>query len=505
MRGDARRPNGSSPSGFPSGLDRLDWLSIAALALLAAAIRFHDLGAESLWHDEGTTFQRARLPLSRLIANSVHAGHVPTYFMLMKAWLALGSSEFLLRAPSAFLGAATVPLVYLLGRVAADRRAALFAGLFMALSVFQVDRAQEARSYALLTFCAAVAMLGLIWLVRHPERAGRAAGLWQRTDRAAGAAWLAFALGALGALATHNIAILLLVAGEAVLLLLAVRLWHCRGRLLRNALLAHALILSVWIWWWPVPLRQASAVIEDFWIPPPAPGGILRIVSALYVDADFGILSVGLAPCALIGAWRLRREPLMLGALTALLALPPLATLAFGVVRPLFLAKQFIWTAVPFFVLAGIGVAAIRRRWLLVAALAIVLVEGAAKLDRYFEAQTRRDWRGLTAALVRSAPPAARIFVGPEGFRRVMNYYLDRQGVPAGDIVLEGLPHGSDGAALAEALRSRGTVWLVVNPDTEPAVEALARRLAVVSEVAAEGPIRLYRLEPRGRAAEGNL
>lgn len=175
----------------------------------------------------------------------------------------------------------------------------------------------------------------------------------------------------------------------------------------------------------------------------------------------------------------------------------PLGILAFAVVRPLFSGKQILWTAIPFFLLAACGIAAIRPKPLFAVALAALLVEGAVKLDRYYAAQTKTDWRRLVATAAVEAPPNSLLVVSPDGNLHVVGYYLQRLGVPPARIALLGLPPGSDGAPLVEALRSARPLWLLLNPVTEPDVAAAAARSAMLSEQARADSIRLYRLEPR--------
>lgn len=71
----------------------------------------------------------------------------------------------------------------------------------------------------------------------------------------------------------------------------------------------------------------------------------------------------------------------------------PLAMLGAGVIRPLFVDRQIIWTSIPFFVLAACALASIRPKPLLAGATVVLLVAGAWKLDRYYAMQDREVWR----------------------------------------------------------------------------------------------------------------
>lgn len=483
-----------------TGLERADWALIGALTLLAAAIRFYQLGSESLWGDEGITVHRASLGLSGLFDHSIAAHQTPTYFLLMHAWLGLGDSEFLLRAPSAIFGALTVALCYALGRLVGGRRVALVTALLVAVSTFQVYYAQEARPYALLTLSAAVAMLGLVWLVQNPGRAILAPRSWRHLDPAAGLAWIGFALGTLSALATHNMAVFFLLAANAVFALLVLRLREQWSKLLRNWLLAHAVILAVWIWWWPVLFRQGTRVIDHFNYSAPTGGGIVDALLQVGVDGNYGVLSFSLPFWAALGAWTLRRQPWLLAALIGLLVVSPLAILAFSLVQPVFAPRQLIWTTLPFFVLAACGIASIRLKLLFAALLVVILAEGGVKLDRYYEAQTKPDWRRLTKVLLEVVQPGGLVAVNPTfAPEKLIDYYLRRLGAPPGRFELLRVPRESTGDPIVNALQSTRPIWLIIDLRTKQSrtVAATAERAAVLFEVARETTIRIYRLERR--------
>ena len=96
-----------------------------------------------------------------------HAGDLnpPLYFGL--AWLAerLGDSSELLRLPSLLAGLAAIPLTYLLGERAVDRRAGLVAAALMSLSPFLIYYSTEARSFGtamLFTLLSTLALLRAI-------------------------------------------------------------------------------------------------------------------------------------------------------------------------------------------------------------------------------------------------------------------------------------------------------------------------------------------------------
>src|SRR5258708_14209296 len=72
------------------------------IILLAAVLRFHLLGSQSLWNDEGNTLRLVERPIPILLQNASHDIHPPGYYLPLKAWwLPTGPTEFDLRALSA--------------------------------------------------------------------------------------------------------------------------------------------------------------------------------------------------------------------------------------------------------------------------------------------------------------------------------------------------------------------------------------------------------------------
>src|SRR5947209_13900789 len=105
--------------------------------LLAACLRFHLLGNQSLWNDEGNTLRLVERPIPTLLENASHDIHPPGYYLALKAWwLLTGDSEFALRAFSALTGILTVACVYALGRALFAPGAGLVASFLVAVNAF---------------------------------------------------------------------------------------------------------------------------------------------------------------------------------------------------------------------------------------------------------------------------------------------------------------------------------------------------------------------------------
>jgi mannosyltransferase len=199
--------------------------ALAGLTALGIAVRFASLGVQSYHHDEVITAARV-IPgefehMLRQVKGS--ESNPPLYYVLAWAWAkAFGTGEVGLRSLSALFGVATVPVAYLIGRELTSNRAGLIAAAVTAVNPMLIWYSQEARSYAVLVFFGALALLFFVRALRTGQ--GRDLVFWV----------LASAL----ALCSHYFAVFA-VAIEAAWLLIALR---ARWRLVVPAV---AVVLAV--------------------------------------------------------------------------------------------------------------------------------------------------------------------------------------------------------------------------------------------------------------------
>jgi mannosyltransferase len=139
------------------------WWALAALTVLAAALRFGTLDLQSFWYDEAFTPVHVLHPsLWATLESVVHSENTPPLWYVL-AWAdarVFGTGEIALRWPSALAGTATVPVAWAIGRELTGRRATAIAtaGL-VAVNPLFLWYSQEARAYALFVLTAALTML----------------------------------------------------------------------------------------------------------------------------------------------------------------------------------------------------------------------------------------------------------------------------------------------------------------------------------------------------------
>jgi mannosyltransferase len=141
------------------------------LLIIAAGVRFHNLGVQSFWYDEGVAYSHSQRNLFELIPALRNNVHVPAYFGTLALWEDfVGSTEFGLRSYSALWSVVSVAAAYALAKRLSSPIAGLAAAAFVALNTFSIYYAQEARMYAMLAAIGALSMWAFVGFWQKPLR-----------------------------------------------------------------------------------------------------------------------------------------------------------------------------------------------------------------------------------------------------------------------------------------------------------------------------------------------
>lgn len=382
-----------------------------ALALLALLLRLYGLADKPFWYDEIVTLNRTNLPLVDLIIDAFRHKHFPTYFMVVAPFASTSPDEWTLRLPSAMFGAVCVFLVARLARDVRGSFAGLVAGLLMALSPAEVQYGQEARPYTLISCMVLIALCGLVRI----EQTSRQAVPAQTGPVALSGAWAAYGFGTIGALLMENNTLPWLLASNLALVTILARRPSGQRSLLRNWGWTEAAILLVWL---PVlilmfTLNRGAVMTGLEWVPKATWEDTRSIFAAVYLFRISDMMTFGLSPTllpgfgaivlalALFGAWRLKSDPALLVVIGLAFLAMPIAILAISIFKPVLVPRYMLWSTGPFFVLAGIGAAALPAR-LSPVIVAIVAVGGALSLAPYYGSETKPRWDQAAAYLARN-------------------------------------------------------------------------------------------------------
>jgi len=461
------------------------WMVVGLMAL-AALLRLFALDAESLWFDETYSVAFASTDLSWL--SVLRPGGVPfaeknVYNVFMHFWLALGQTDFMIRLPSALFGVATVGVVFLVARRLFGRHTALWGAVLVAVAPFQIWYSQEARMYALAALFAWLS----VWAALKGLDGGRR---WP---------WLLYLVSAALGLYTHSFTGFLLLALN-LWIVLTFLLDASRRRSFVPWLAANLIVLGLAVPWLAGTLQQRDLGWWD-WVESKygAPGleQLLRLVSnfalgtvrpdwdwqAWIALASWGIaLLLGLIPPAREDGrswWLSGGQQWTLAVILA--AVPVLTVFALSQFVPMFVLRYTFAFMPAFALLAGRGLARLRRplvRWGVIlpyfAGVALILAQV------YFVPQ-KEDWRGAAAYLTENAPPGAAIFLVDEDIRVPVEHYYKQ---PAEFIqIWRGEVTDAELSRKIDPVRKRtDEAWLVVSHTDNDAVEQYMLHFADIVE-----------------------
>jgi mannosyltransferase len=233
-QGTSRPPDTDSPAGARSRRAAASWLPVVIVVAVMAVLGVWDLARHNaMGNDEVASRWAATLSLGRLFHLLSHLDAVHgLYYLLLHAWVVVGSTPTIIRIPSViFMTVAAGLLVVIARRLTGSAWAGLFAGLIMALDPVISYYAQTARSYALVFCCVVAATLVLVRALEAENDAREGAAPAGRVLRNR---WIAYA--ALITVGGYlNELSLLVLAAHAVTVLLTrygrptVRRWFVSG------------------------------------------------------------------------------------------------------------------------------------------------------------------------------------------------------------------------------------------------------------------------------------
>ncbi|WP_347901797.1 glycosyltransferase family 39 protein [Pseudomonas purpurea] len=341
------------------------WLPLIAMAAL---VRFYGLSEPAIWSDEGFTLLLSLRPVPQILFHTAQDVHPPLYYVLLHGWMSVfGPGVFSARSFSVLAGVGTVALGIWLVCLISTRRAAVLAGVLLALLPFAVRYSQEVRMYALLGLLLLGATVALVYWVSNPANYRALA---------------VYVLLMVAGLYTHYFAGVCLASHWAYLLVL-----RCQRSVRHQPLsmpawwLANGLIVVLFLPWVPSLIHQLRFSGPN-WIQQPDISTVLVSVWRFVSYSDGPLSSIWLAiilPVALLAVSLLiglrDRSENRFNVLLVIHTWFPLALIVVvSVVIPLFVDRYFLFAALGLPMIAAIALEAVWDRWRLFSVVLLVLM-----------------------------------------------------------------------------------------------------------------------------------
>jgi mannosyltransferase len=370
-------------------------LVCALIAVVAALLRFFELGRLSFWYDEVVTMRLARSAspadlVERLF--QIDATRAPLHPLLLQAWIRIfGSSEAVARSLSVVCGLATIVLIYQIGHVAFDTVTGLWASWLAAFSPLLVVYAREARMYGWLVFVTCLCWRLLLGL----------------RDKYSTARGLAYLVSLTALVYSHPLGLIML---GALALAGLIDLEACFGGL-KRWLAIHIGAMVLCLPWFRNYLDHAPEFLTGtlsprFLLGTPIGfvGGNFLVMIGLVLCIALGIARRGLVRDQ-EGNWHVVSKSLAAyGILLVWLIVPPCALYLFSWVSyPVFgPARYTVFVAPAYLILVASGLSRIPAWARYALALALPAISGLALLPLVYAPDLKADWRSFSAEIFTS-------------------------------------------------------------------------------------------------------
>jgi mannosyltransferase len=389
----------------------VEYLLAAGIALLAVGLRFAPFAARSLNADEANSVQFAALGWRAFLdlLTGYELNGAP-YYLLLRTWPGLGTTEIGVRALSLVAGVAALPLLIAFGARFLSRRVGLLAGFFLAISPLHILHSQNARGYALAALLVLLSCFFLLESVRRPS-------WWAGAGYVTASALAVYA---------HFFAGLVLLAQWASLPLLR----RENGRW--GAWIAR--IGAVTLLLLPLGLFVVSRDVGQIdWISRPDAANLLDAFRRLSGGRwSLLMLFALLAASAVLAAWRERRarETRVIAFLLAWFLVPILLSFLVSLVKPILTASYLIVSLPALLLVAAVGLSRIPSAALRTAMLATIILLSAKPLAAFYRApyqiEGHEQWRQAVQIIFARVRPGDAVFIHSRSTRVVYDYYLDQ-------------------------------------------------------------------------------
>jgi Predicted membrane protein len=386
---------------------------LIVLTIAGFFLRFYNLGYNSLWLDEATTYTYSSASFAGIWGLTAGGEfNPPLFYWIEHVMLVFGNSEAILRFVPALLGVLSIPVFYLVGKEFLDRNTGIIAAAACAVSPFLIYYSQEARAYAVMLFFVAIAMLFFLKAMKS--------GSWIQ--------WVLFGVFSALAFWTHFYAFVMIAA----LVLYALIVWAPKIRTeLNNLKMLIAGVIVFVILTLPLILvtiglfatRTASAPtygIQGLTLIPETfsqISGFNELVMVLFLV----LFAIGIVQAFLID----KNKGIFLLLLTILTFV---ISFILSFKMPM-LPRYLIFLTLVFFIGIAVSYRTLyslwRNRAVVYCFIVLFCILGGASLaaSGYYTGYSKEDWRGFSQALTERTSPGDLVVTVPAYMATPLDYY----------------------------------------------------------------------------------
>lgn len=429
---------------------------LLGILVIAAALRWYNNVAVSLWHDEAFSALYIKYGWGEMMHRIILDVHPPLYYLVLRIWSYMfGDTLASLRTLSIILGVMTVWAGYLFVKKAFKSvNLGLIAALFLAINPFQIQYALEARMYTLGTFI----VMFSSWLLLRALESRR------KKD------WVYYGIFAAAAFYTHYY-LLFSVAAQALYALFVIFKngdWRAtfKENQLVNIVLSGIVAIILYLPWVPALLEQVTRVAGGFWIPPMDRWSIPSTIWKISFGGDiinhnslivWTIVAVGLV-CYFLKKYKDQEKWLVaLG-----LIIPFLAAIALSIRSDIYLDRYFVFASLSMSIMAALALSAIPKAYLRRGLVVLFIIMSVWMFTRNWRILDVKDFGssivkkpGMSSAgayLNERASSTDKIYVGSSFIFFTFKYYNKTGAVPQliSGSPLSSIPHFAGTAILTE-------------------------------------------------------
>lgn len=317
-------------------------LLLLAGLLAGLVLRLVGISSREIQYDDAFSIFLSRQSLAEIVRGTAADTMPPLYYFMLHFWQLICGDLIFLRLLSVILSMAAILLVFDLTRRMFGVHTGIWSVWILAISPLQIYHSQDLRMYALLL----VGQIGYYWCFYRV--------LHETGNRMSG--WIGLVIFGTVAMYTHNLAVFGLMWANVYLLL------QKRWKHLKSLLTAQVVIGILFVpWLWLLP-GQIAKVQRAFWTPVPGLVEVFQAVILFHAGLPLkgvllpiaAVLSVQISVIVIWESWKDRKctPELMLLALTGI-GLPLILFIISYAVRPVFVTRGFILSAVVYVILAA--------------------------------------------------------------------------------------------------------------------------------------------------------